>query len=302
MSDQTHNQTDDEGQDDVVQHQQDQVNAPAGDAGTNGYGGRDIPQGEQTREQDPEQQTSPPDWRKAAMDDPQVRERFDQMLFRQQEAQAPERDPVEVLQDEIDTLNSQVENIDPNRLGDADYVTRAFNAQAELAKKTAQLTRLSAQRQQAFAQQQAAQQQYGRIMGQTRSKLGIDDATEREFVQHLDDTGITPELRANPTVVETLLKSFLYDRGMTANRQPQAQTGPRIMGPAGQANSRTPQAPDPNQPRQLTDMERQQARYFRLDEEKMAKGAYGSNDQRDFSIPGAIQYTDPAKLRANRRG
>lgn len=242
---------------------------------------------------------SPPDWRVQAMQDPRVRERFDQALLggQQQAPVEPQVDPVMEAKQRLQDVNSSMPQLNEKNMT-AEQVTRFLTWQNERAMAQQAVYDAELARTQNELQAQRARGTLEDYIGQAKTADPAFKEYEREFRKFVRDNNIDPRLLENRTVVDMIRKSIGYDhvRGRRKAKRPGAP--PVDEAYATQGRRARAQAQESRQLREATELDHQLAAFYRMPVEDLIKSEreLGGNAER-WSMKGAVQWSSDEKLR-----
>lgn len=240
------------------------------------------------------------DWRLRAMQDPRVRERFDQALFGQQEQPVYEAppDPVESARAKLNELDSNMPTLDENNMT-AEHVTKFMNWQNERNRAAQELADARIEMTQRQVQAQQARGALEDYITSARSQDPQFKGYEDKFRQYVRENNIDPRLLQNRQVMEMIRKAIGYDslRGRKRAKAPGAPPVDESYTQQGQRARRQRQESRKTL-REPTELDRELAAFYRMpveeylsDEEKFAA------DRERWSMEDSVQWSDESKLR-----
>lgn len=239
------------------------------------------------------------DWRIKAMQDPRVRERFDQALLGGQEQQVYEApaDPVIQAKERLQEINSSMPQLDEKSMT-AEQVTKFLNWQNDRAAAQQAVYDAELSRTQAEVQAQRARSTLEDYIGSVKTADPAFKEYENEFRKFVRENNIDPRLLENRTVVEMIRKSIGYDhvRGRRKATSPGAPPVDESYTSQGQrARARSQES---RQLREPTELDHQLAAYYRMPVEDLIKSEDDlGGDAERWSMKGAVQWSDDEKLR-----
>lgn len=247
-----------------------------------------------------EPQAQEDDWRLRAMQDPRVRERFDQALFGQQEQPVYEAppDPVESARARLNELDGNMPTLDENNMT-AEHVTKFMQWQNERNRAAQELADARLQRQENQLQAQQARSSLEDYIQSSRSADPQFKQYEDQFRQYVRDNNIDPRLLQNRQVMEMIRKAIGYDtlRGRRKAKAPGAPPVDESYTRQGQ-RARQQRAAAQTQLREATELDRELAAFYRMPvEEYIASEQKFAADRERWSMEDSVQWSDEAKLR-----
>ena len=239
------------------------------------------------------------DWRVKAMQDPRVRERFDQALLGGQQAPVYEApvDPVVQAKEKLQEINSSMPQLDEKNMT-AEQVTKFLSWQNERAQAQQEVYDAELARTQQEVQAQRARSTLEDYIGQVKTADPTFKDYENDFRKFVRDNNIDPRLLENRTVVEMIRKSIGYDhvRGRRKAKSPGAPPVDESYVSQGQrARARAQESQTLREP---TELDHQLAAYYRMPVEELIKAEQDlGGDAERWSMKGAVQWSDDEKLR-----
>lgn len=245
----------------------------------------------------PEQpQQEEQNWLDSAMQDPEFREQVRRQVLNQNTQQVPQQPPpksqIEVLGEEIDAMQARYDEILDLQNPSEEDRSEFLRIQRELNSKVRQEARLRSQE----TQQMLRQEQEVRSASSTVNKFmdgfaqqdpNFNNEAKAGFLRYLDQNNIPANVRNNPTVLNFVAKTYMYDQGRSrgANKPKDVQVG---AGSASSFNQANPKPVDASNS-QVTDEHVTFARSLGMDPQDFAnlteQGKYTKDGQeRDLEI------------------
>ena len=238
------------------------------------------------------------DWRVKAIQDPRVRERFDQALFGQQQAPEPQPDPVAEARAQLQEVEQAMPQLDENNMT-ADQVTAFMQWQEN--RNNARQAVYDAELQQTRAELEA-QKARNTLDEYVESARGQDPAFkeyENEFRQYVRENNIDPRLLQNRTVVEMIRKAIGYDH-LNNRRRAQAPGAPAVdesYTSQGRA-ARQRQAEQTKTTREPTELDMQLSAFYGIPVEQLIENEdVMQPDSERWEMKGSVQWSDREKLK-----
>lgn len=242
-------------------------------------------------EEEPQPQSEPEDWRvQAVRTDPGVRQRFDQMMFGQQEAPVVPPDPVAEAEKQLSELEKNPVVLNPAESTAEDF-QRFFEWQEQRNVAQRGVFEAKLQRQQNMMVPMRAGQTLNDYASRAAARMPEFKNIEAEFRQYIRDQKIDPELVENQVLMDTLAKSMLYDaskRGQKVKAPPPAVSEAYTQQGQAQRQKQVAEAA----PRELSEQEMSVATFLRIDPKDYADPKWGDVNDQNWEMEGAIQYTD----------
>lgn len=258
----------------------------------------EVPQGDFSQETQPTQ-AEVDDWRMKAIQDPRVRERFDQALFGQQEQAAPPApDPVEQARAQLQEIEQNMPQLDERNMT-ADQVTAFMQWQEN--RNSARQAVYDAELQQTRAELEAqkARNTLDEYVESTRSQDPAFKEYENEFRKYVQQNNIDPKLLQNRTVVEMIRKAIGYDH-LSTRRKAQAPGAPAVdesYNAQGRA-ARQRQAEQEQSTREPTELDLQLSAFYGIPVEQLLENEQSmAPDSERWEMKGSVQWSDQQKLK-----
>jgi len=246
-------------------------------------------------------QSSQEDWRMKAMQDPRVRDRFDQALFGNQEQPVYEApiDPVQQAEEKARELESAPPEIDWNNATGEDVSKfMKWNEDRNSAKQAVLDAKL--QRQEQVLQAQRARSTLEDYIVSAKGADPDFKNYEQEFRKFVRENNIDPRLLEQRQVVDMIRKSIGYDH-VKARRKAKAPGAPPVdesYNQQGRAARQKKQAEAAENLREPTELDEQLAAFYRMTPEDLIRSERDlGGDAERWSMKGAVQWSDPEKLR-----
>ena len=258
------------------------------------------PEPEEEFRSEPTREEPQEDWRLRAMQDPRVRERFDQALFGQQEQPVYETppDPVEEARSKLNELDSSMPALDENNMT-AEHVTKFMQWQNERNRAAQELADARLQRQENQIQAQQSHVALEDFIATTRSQDPEFKGYESEFRKFVKDNNIDPRLLQNKMVMDMVRKSIGYDK-MKGRRKAKAPGAPPVdesYTRQGQAARQRKRDAEPKL-REPTELDYELASFYRQDiNEYLEDEQRFAADRERWSMTDSVQWSDEKKLR-----
>ena len=239
------------------------------------------------------------DWRVKAMQDPRVRERFDQALLGGGETPVYEApvDPVVQAKEKLQEINSSMPQLDEKNMT-AEQVTKFLSWQNERSAAQQAVYDAELARTQQEVQAQRARSTLEDYIGQVKTADPTFKDYENDFRKFVRENNIDPRLLENRTVVEMIRKSIGYDhvRGRRKAKSPGAPPVDESYVSQGQrARARAQESQTLREP---TELDHQLAAYYRMPVEDLIKSEQElGGDAERWTMKGAVQWSDDEKLR-----
>lgn len=254
---------------------------------------------EDSFEPESEEQAQPQDWRVQAMQDPRIRERFDQALLGGQQEPVYEApvDPVMQAKERLQEVNSSMPQLDEKNMT-AEQVTKFLNWQNDRAAAQQAVYDAELQRTQYEVQAQRARGTLEDYISQTKNADPAFKNYENEFRKFVRENNIDPNLLENRQIVEMIRKSIGYDhvRGRKKAQRPGAP--PVDESYTSQGRRARAKSQESQQLREPTELDHQLAAYYRMPVDELLKNEIEmGGDAERWSMKGAVQWSDDEKLR-----
>jgi hypothetical protein len=258
------------------------------------------PEPEEEFATEPETPQQEEDWRLRAMQDPRVRERFDQALFGQQQEQVYEApvDPVEQARSRLNELDSSMPTLDENNMT-AEQVTKFMNWQNERNRAAQELADARIEMTQRQVQAQQARSSLEDYIQSAKAQDRDFKNYETQFREYVRENNIDPRLLQNRQVMEMIRKAIGYDqlKGRRRAKAPGAPPVDESYTRQGQQAKRRKAEAAPKL-REPTELDYELAAFYRQPvEEYLADEQKFAADRERWSMEDSVQWSDEAKLR-----
>jgi len=208
-------------------------------------------------------------------------------------------DPVQEAQAKLQELDSGMPQLDENNMT-AENVTKFMQWQNERNRAAQDLADARLQRQENQLMAQQARTQLEDYIQSARSADPQFKGYEDKFRMYVRENNIDPRLLGNRTVMEMIRKAIGYDelKGRRKARAPGAPPVDESYTSQGQRARSQRQQEQSQQLREPTELDLQLAAYYGMDVNELIQGeeTYGGDRER-WSMKGAVQWSDPEKIR-----